>query len=122
MSANLGKFVTSPGGRVAGEIGVPGDKSISHRVAMLAAVAAGDSEIRGYLEADDCLATLAALAELGVRVERLGVGSLRIHGVGLQGLAAPRAALELGNSGTSMRLLAEEVLPRVKHLVPKKLG
>lgn len=106
MSANLRKFVTSPGGRVAGEIGVPGDKSISHRVAMLAAVAAGDSEISGYLEADDCLATLAALAELGVRVERLGAGSLRIHGVGLQGLAAPRAALELGNSGTSMRLLA----------------
>ena len=106
MSATTRKFVTSPGGRVAGEIGVPGDKSISHRVAMLAAVAAGVSEIRGYLEADDCLATLAALAALGVRVERQAAGSLRIHGVGLHGLAAPRAALELGNSGTSMRILA----------------
>lgn len=106
MSASPRKFVTSPGGRVAGEVGVPGDKSISHRVAMLAAVAEGVSEIRGYLEADDCLTTLAALAALGVSVEREASGLLRIRGVGLNGLAAPRAALDLGNSGTSMRLFA----------------
>jgi len=105
VSATSLQFVTCPGARVGGEIGVPGDKSISHRAALLAAIAEGATEIRGYLESGDCLATLAALAALGVRIERRAAGSLRIEGAGLRGLAAPREALDLGNSGTAMRLL-----------------
>lgn len=100
------RFVTTPGGQVAGELQVPGDKSISHRAALLAAVAEGTSEIRGFLEGEDCLATLAALESMGVAVERPGPGEVRIRGAGLRGLAAPAGALDLGNSGTSMRLLA----------------
>jgi 3-phosphoshikimate 1-carboxyvinyltransferase len=105
VSERRERLVTRPGGRVAGDIRVPGDKSISHRAAILAAVAEGTTAIEGFLEGEDCLATLAALAALGVPVERPGPGKLRIHGVGLGGLRAPPAALDLGNSGTSMRLL-----------------
>lgn len=99
------RLVTTPGGRVAGDIRVPGDKSISHRAAIMGAVAEGMTEIHGFLEGEDCLATLAALAAMGVAVERPGRGRVRIQGVGLDGLRAPSAALDLGNSGTSMRLL-----------------
>ncbi|HTL49147.1 MAG TPA: 3-phosphoshikimate 1-carboxyvinyltransferase [Steroidobacteraceae bacterium] len=105
MSDRPRQFVTHPGGGVGGEIGVPGDKSISHRAALLGAIAEGVTEIRGYLEAEDCLATLEAIAATGIRVERGARGLLQIHGAGLRGLSAPRAALDLGNSGTSMRLL-----------------
>lgn len=106
MSARTTGYVVEPGGRVAGEIEVPGDKSISHRAAMLGAIAVGVTEIDGFLEGEDCLATLAALAALGVRIERPGPGEVRIHGAGMEGLRAATAALDLGNSGTSMRLLA----------------
>ena len=85
---------------------MPGDKSISHRVALLGAIAEGTTEVRGFLEGADCLATLDALASMGVAVERSRDGVLRIHGVGPHGLRAPAAALDLGNSATSMRLLA----------------
>ena len=106
MSAPSRQFVTRPGSHVAGEISVPGDKSISHRAAILGALAEGVTEIRGYLEAQDCLATLAALAAMGIRLDRSAPGVLQVQGAGLYGLSAPRAALDLGNSGTSMRLLA----------------
>jgi 3-phosphoshikimate 1-carboxyvinyltransferase len=99
-------YLAEPGGRVAGAIQVPGDKSISHRAAMLGAIAEGVTEIHGFLEGEDCLATLAALAVLGVRIERPGPGHVRIHGAGIDGLRAPTTALDLGNSGTSMRLFA----------------
>ncbi|HEU4516216.1 MAG TPA: 3-phosphoshikimate 1-carboxyvinyltransferase, partial [Steroidobacteraceae bacterium] len=105
MSRESSVSVVSPGGRIAGELRVPGDKSISHRAALLGAIADGTTEIRGFLESEDCLATLSALSEMGVRIERHGPGELRIHGVGLRGLREPRAALDLGNSGTAMRLL-----------------
>jgi 3-phosphoshikimate 1-carboxyvinyltransferase len=85
---------------------VPGDKSISHRAALLGAIATGVTEIRDFLEGADCLATLAAVAAMGVRIEHPGPGQVRIHGVGMQGFQPPAAALDLGNSGTSMRLLA----------------
>jgi 3-phosphoshikimate 1-carboxyvinyltransferase len=98
--------VSSPGVRVAGDIQVPGDKSISHRAAMLGAVAEGTTEIVGFLEAADCLATLAALESMGARVERGAHGTVCIEGSGLRGLRAPPGPLNLGNSGTSMRLLA----------------
>jgi len=106
VSVRRERLVTSPGGRVAGDIRVPGDKSISHRAAILGAVAEGATEIHGFLEGEDCLATLAAFTAMGVVIERPGPGRVRIHGVGLGGLKAPPAALDLGNSGTSMRLLS----------------
>ena len=100
------RFVTNPGGRVGGEVRVPGDKSISHRAAMLGAIAEGTTEIRGFLEGADCIATLEAIAAMGIGVERAGAGIVRVRGAGLGGLRAPTSALDLGNSGTSMRLLA----------------
>ena len=105
MSAAAPGFVSSPGAGIAGDIRVPGDKSISHRAAMLGAIAVGTTEIQGFLEGEDCRATLAALEAMGVGIERVAPGRLRIHGVGLRGLTAPARALDLGNSGTSMRLL-----------------
>jgi 3-phosphoshikimate 1-carboxyvinyltransferase len=99
-------YTTTPGGRVAGEIRIPGDKSISHRAAMLGAIAEGVTEISGFLDSGDCLATLRALAALGVRVDRRRPGEIQVHGVGLRGLKPPAAPLDLGNSGTSMRLFA----------------
>jgi 3-phosphoshikimate 1-carboxyvinyltransferase len=84
---------------------VPGDKSISHRAAMIAALAEGSSRITNFSTSEDCAATLACLAQLGVSIERDG-GGLLIHGVGLNGLTAPAAPLDCRNSGTTMRLLA----------------
>ena len=106
MTAATRNFVTQPGGQVAGELRVPGDKSMSHRAAMLGAIAQGATEIHGFLEAEDCASTLAALSAMGVRHERPGPGRLVMHGVGPRGLTAPARPLDVGNSGTSMRLLA----------------
>ena len=106
MSGRSPSFVAGPGGRVSGEIRVPGDKSISHRAVILGAIAEGVTEVNGFLNSDDCLATLAAIEAMGVRVEHPAVDRLVIHGVGPRGLKAPGAALDLGNSGTGMRLLA----------------
>jgi len=85
---------------------VPGDKSISHRAVMLGAIAEGVTEIEGFLEGDDSLATLRAFREMGVPIDGPEAGRVRIEGVGLCGLHAPRSDLDLGNSGTAMRLLA----------------
>lgn len=106
MSATRASFVAGPGGRISGEIRVPGDKSISHRAAMLGAIASGITEIHGFLDGEDCVATLAAFASMGVRIERPAATHVVIHGAGMRGLCAPAAALDLGNSGTAMRLLA----------------
>src|SRR5256714_10528800 len=84
---------------------VPGDKSISHRAAMIAAMAEGSSRITNFSTSVDCAATLACLEQLGVSIERDG-GDLLIQGVGLNGLSAPAAPLDCRNSGTTMRLLA----------------
>ena len=73
---------------------------------MLGSLAEGITEVSGFLEADDALATLKSFADMGVKIEKLGPGRLRIHGVGLHGLTAPKNDLYVGNSGTSMRLLA----------------
>ena len=99
------KYIVRPVREVGGELRVPGDKSISHRTALLGALAEGTSTIRGFLRGDDCLATAAALRALGVEVAEEG-GDLRVEGVGLDGLRASGAPLDLGNSGTGMRLLA----------------
>jgi 3-phosphoshikimate 1-carboxyvinyltransferase len=90
--------------QVAGRLRVPGDKSISHRYAMLAGVADGISRLHGYAPGADCAATLACLTALGVRIEH--GPTLTIHGRGVGGLHAPAAPLDAANSGTSMRLLA----------------
>lgn len=97
-------YRVEPGGLPGGEVGVPGDKSISHRAIMLAGLADGDSRIEGFLTGADCLATLRAFEALGVTVEQ-GT-ALTVQGRGLDGLRAPAAPLDVGNSGTSMRLLA----------------
>lgn len=90
--------------RVAGRLRVPGDKSISHRYAMLAAIADGESRLRGYAPGADCASTLACMEALGARVTR--GATLSIHGCGLGGLRAPAGPLDAANSGTSMRLIA----------------
>jgi len=84
---------------------VPGDKSISHRAIMLSALAVGESRITGLLEGEDVLATAAAMRAMGATVERLGDGEWRVHGVGVGSLLQPSAPLDMGNSGTSTRLL-----------------
>ena len=99
-------FIATPGGRLRGSVRVAGDKSISHRSIMLGALAEGTTRVSGFLEGEDCLATLGAFRAMGVRIDGPEQGRVTIHGVGLHGLQAPAAALYLGNSGTSMRLLA----------------
>jgi 3-phosphoshikimate 1-carboxyvinyltransferase len=94
-----------PTNRIGGRITVPGDKSISHRALMLGAVAEGSTVVRGFLASEDCLATQAALEAMGVSIERQNDGVVRIEGVGARGLCAPRSTLDLGNSGTAIRLL-----------------
>ena len=100
-------FVTQPGGGpVTGQIRVPGDKSISHRSIMLGALAEGVTRVKGFLEGEDALATLQTFRDLGVLIEGPHHGEVIIHGVGINGLKKPQGPLYLGNSGTSMRLLA----------------
>lgn len=100
------RFSIAPGGVLRGRLQVPGDKSISHRALILGAIAEGDSEITGFLEGEDTRATLTAFRRMGVSIEAGGAGHVRVRGVGPTGLLAPREPLYLGNSGTSMRLLA----------------
>jgi 3-phosphoshikimate 1-carboxyvinyltransferase len=99
------RFHASPVDRVGGRITVPGDKSISHRALMLGAMAEGPTVVRGFLASEDCLATQAALEAMGVAIERREDGVVRIEGVGPHGLRAPTKMLDLGNSGTAIRLL-----------------
>lgn len=99
-------FIVEPGSSLAGQLRVPGDKSISHRAIILGALAEGVTSITGFLEGEDTLATLRAFQALGVNIEGPEAGQVKVHGVGLQGLQAPQTPLYLGNSGTSMRLLA----------------
>ena len=108
VSAGHGRrveFHLQPGGALNGSLRVPGDKSISHRSIMLGALADGITEIEGFLEGEDALATLQAFRDMGVVIEGPSAGRVRVHGVGLRGLKAPNGTLYMGNSGTSMRLL-----------------
>lgn len=98
-------ILARPATAVAGDVEVPGDKSISHRAVLLGAVADGVSSIRGFLRGEDCLATLRAMRALGVHIGDSG-DELTIHGVGRSGLHGADAPLDLGNSGTALRLLA----------------
>lgn len=100
------EFRLSPGGALIGEARVPGDKSISHRSIMLGALARGQTTVSGFLQGEDALATVAAFRAMGVPITGPDEGRVVIEGVGLHGLQAPRAPLDLGNSGTTIRLLS----------------
>lgn len=99
-------FVSSPVAAIGGDTTVPGDKSISHRALMLGAIAEGRTEVTGFLAGEDCLATMAAVRSMGVEVTWSGGGELSLEGCGLHGLSAPAGVLDMGNSGTAMRLFA----------------
>lgn len=101
------QFIVQPGGRLQGNIRVPGDKSISHRAIMLGSLAEGTTHVSGFLQGEDCLCTLKAFRAMGVPIEGpTADGQVTIHGVGLHGLQPPTQDLDMGNSGTAMRLMA----------------
>lgn len=95
----------TPAAALRGTVAVPGDKSISHRSLMLGALAVGETRIEGLLEGEDVLATAAAMRAMGAEITRHGDGVWQVHGVGVGGLLQPQVALDMGNSGTSTRLL-----------------
>ena len=98
-------WIAARGGPLLGTLQLPGDKSVSHRAIMLAAIADGVSRIEGFLEGEDTRATAAIFEQLGVRIEAPMPGMRIVHGVGIDGLQAPTATLDCGNAGTAMRLL-----------------
>ena len=98
-------FYLEPGGKLSGSIRVPGDKSMSHRSIMLGSIADGVTNVSGFLEGEDALATLAAFRAMGVNITDPEAGRLTIDGVGLRGLNAPDQLMDVGNSGTSIRLM-----------------
>jgi len=103
-----GRLIAGPAkGSLSGRVSVPGDKSMSHRAVMLASLADGVTEIHGFLPGEDNLATARMFEQMGVNIDWLNTEktSLRIHGVGLHGLRAPREMLDAGNSGTCVRLM-----------------
>ncbi|MBO6504874.1 MAG: 3-phosphoshikimate 1-carboxyvinyltransferase [Kordiimonadaceae bacterium] len=99
------KLISSPKNALTGTLSVPGDKSISHRSLMLSALAVGRSEVTGLLEGEDVLATAEAMRAMGATVNRLGEGHYEVFGVGVGGLLEPENVIDMGNSGTSTRLL-----------------
>jgi len=105
MSQNI-RYITEPNGTLSGTLRVPGDKSISHRSIMLGSIAEGETKVTGFLNGDDCLATLNAFRAMGVTIVEDSDTSLTITGVGLQGLKQPDTDLDMGNSGTAMRLMS----------------
>ena len=101
----MSKFIANPANSLSGVLKVPGDKSISHRSIMLGSLASGVTKVSGFLEGEDALSTLKAFQSMGVDIERNG-DNVIIHGVGINGLKKPESPLNLGNSGTSIRLMS----------------
>jgi 3-phosphoshikimate 1-carboxyvinyltransferase len=99
-------FIVRPSRLRDARVSVPGDKSISHRALMLGSIATGRTEVTGFLAGEDCLATAAAMRALGVEISQPAPTEMLIEGAGLHGLRAPERDLDLGNSGTAMRLMA----------------
>jgi 3-phosphoshikimate 1-carboxyvinyltransferase len=99
-------FVSRPVESLHGDITVPGDKSISHRAIILGAIAKGITTVNGFLDGEDCLATLRAFQSMGVQIEGPIAQRVVIYGVGKYGLKKPKNIINCGNSGTTMRLLA----------------
>ena len=97
--------VINPAKHIKGKIVVPGDKSISHRSVMMGAIAKGTTNVRGFLTGEDCLSTINCFKELGINIEINGTDVV-IHGKGLHGLTAPAKTLDVGNSGTTLRLMS----------------
>jgi 3-phosphoshikimate 1-carboxyvinyltransferase len=112
MSSSKARYVVNPGGKIEGELTVPGDKSISHRALMFGGIAEGKTEITGFLAGEDCLSTLRALQALGVRIERPEDEHVFVHGAGLDGLRATQAPLDMGNAGTAIRLFTGLLAPQ----------
>ena len=100
------RFHVQPGGALKGAIRVAGDKSISHRSIMMGSLAEGTTHVSGFLEGEDALATLNAFKAMGVNIEGPDNGKVVVHGVGMHGLQQPQASIDVGNSGTSMRLMS----------------
>ncbi|MFO3705687.1 3-phosphoshikimate 1-carboxyvinyltransferase [Xanthomonas codiaei] len=106
MSSSTQHWIAQQGSALRGTLTIPGDKSVSHRAVMFAALADGVSQIDGFLEGEDTRSTAAIFARLGVRIETPSASRRIVHGVGVDGLHAPSEALDCGNAGTGMRLLA----------------
>jgi 3-phosphoshikimate 1-carboxyvinyltransferase len=100
----MSSYRVTPAPGIAGEVTVPGDKSISHRALMLGGIARGTTHVHGFLASEDCLATLGALRALGVGIERPQPTEVIVRGAGLKGLKGASAALDMGNAGTAIRL------------------
>ena len=100
----MSDYFVEPSPAIAGRLRVPGDKSISHRAVMFGAIASGTTHVTGFLEGEDCLSTMKAVARLGVTVHRPAVGEVCVEGMGLHGLRAPDGVLDMGNAGTAIRL------------------
>jgi 3-phosphoshikimate 1-carboxyvinyltransferase len=105
ISSQTIAFTTKPNGKLSGNLRVPGDKSISHRSIMLGSLAEGTTHVSGFLTGEDCIATMNAFRQMGVEIEGPVNKKVVIHGVGMQGLKAPQTELDMGNSGTAMRLM-----------------
>lgn len=126
----MADLIVKPSRGLRGEITPPGDKSLSHRAVMFSALAEGTTEITGFLAGEDTLNTVKAMRMLGIDVDDLGSGRFVVHGKGLYGLAEPSGVLDLGNSGTGMRLLAGllagqdffSVLTGDQYLVKRPMG
>lgn len=106
MSGSDLRYEVQSGGSLKGRVRVPGDKSVSHRSIILGALATGETSVTGFLEGEDSLNTLKAFSSMGVEIKHPSKGELLIMGRGLHGLQAPEGNLDLGNSGTAMRLMA----------------
>jgi 3-phosphoshikimate 1-carboxyvinyltransferase len=106
------RYFCQPGSVIRGELSVPGDKSVSHRSLMLGGIATGTTEVSGFLESEDCLATMAALRAMGVNIARHGGNRVTVHGVGIDGLKAPPGPLDMGNAGTAIRLFMGLLAPQ----------
>lgn len=106
MSSKLTLTTQKASKGLAGKIRVPGDKSMSHRAVMFSSIANGTSHVKGLLEGEDVMATLAAFRAMGVEAEGPDNGDLTVHGVGMHGLKQPEGDLDMGNSGTAMRLMS----------------
>lgn len=102
----MSDLVVRPSNGLRGTMMLPGDKSISHRSVLFAAIADGDTTINGFLTGEDTMNTAKAVAMMGIRAEGLGTDRIVVHGKGLDGLSEPAGVLDLGNSGTGMRLMA----------------
>lgn len=100
----MDKVIKSKTG-LKGTIKIPGDKSISHRAVMFGSLAKGDTEITGFLKGDDCMSTISCFKKLGIKID-VTDDKVIVHGKGLKGLSAPSKTLDVGNSGTTIRLIS----------------